>query len=374
VGAQGARVSHHTEEGDPAGLAHARRERSDAGRVSQDGDVEGFGRWRLDAAQAGLETGELELAEEGPQRRGVGRDGADLLLAEVEGHLVVKSDEIARELRQVAMLAQALTELALHLIGMGEDAVEGLVLGQQLARRLQADLGHAGDVVGAVAHQGQEVAHAPWVHAQLLDRLGHAEDLLAHGIIHHHAGPDELQQILVTAEDHGAQTDVASPGHDGCDHVVGLVAGGLEPAQAPGGDQLVDAHDLRLQVRRRRRAVGFVVRVALLAQRGPGRIVSDDHARWLMLVEEAHQHLRHARHGASGLTLGVRERRQRVVGPEDERADVDQIERVWIPRRRQTGRRSCSRRRVVGRRVSGHDGDHSGSHGDASRERRCLGR
>ena len=115
--------------------------------------------------------------------------------------------------------------------GAGKNGLEVAVLGEQLLGTLLADPLHAGDVVGGVADQGQEVHHLVRRHAQPLGGVGlvhpdlvHRRRAAAPGIEQGDAGPDELIEVLVARDDDRAEPARRPRPGQGADDVIGLVA------------------------------------------------------------------------------------------------------------------------------------------------------
>jgi hypothetical protein len=94
-------------------------------------------------------------------------------------------------------------------------------------------------------------------------------------VVHRHGRPDELHQVLVGRNDGGVGAGLAGEPGVGCDQIVGLEAFHLDAGQLEGLGRLADEAELRDQILRRRRAIGFVFRVQLVAE-GLRRIVEDD--------------------------------------------------------------------------------------------------
>ena len=88
-------------------------------------------------------------------------------------------------------------------------------------------------------------------------------------------GADELHQILVGGDDGDVAARFLGQPRIGGDQVVRLVAFHLDAGQVEGARRLADQAELRDQVFRRRRAVGLVFGIELVAE-GLRRIVEDD--------------------------------------------------------------------------------------------------
>ncbi len=123
---------------------------------------------------------------------------------------------------------------------------------------LGPDRGHAGDVVRGVSGQRQQILELSDAHAEALFDLGHAEHAIAHGVPHDRAFADELHQILVRGDDHHLQIVLGGALDRARDQVIGLHAVLLEDRDVEGAHDLLAARHLLLQIRRRRRTIGFV--------------------------------------------------------------------------------------------------------------------
>lgn len=145
---------------------------------------------------------------------------------------------------------------------------------EQILRRLFADARHAGDIVGAVAHECLEVDHADGVKAVLFTkalgrifdriRLPHAgldvKDMGAVG--------DELQAVLIAGDDVARPTGGLAAARDRAEQVVGLPAGQLQPPHAHVVERLLEQWHLHGELLRHGLALRLVERILLVAERG----------------------------------------------------------------------------------------------------------
>ena len=131
---------------------------------------------------------------------------------------------------------------------MVERVFERFVLRDEFLRGLRADAGDAGDVVGGVAHEAEDVADlVAGLDLPLGEDLGHAEDFraVAHaaGAIDFDALVDELAEILVGRDHERDEILRAGFPREGADDVVGLVAVELERGEIEGADEALDVGD-----------------------------------------------------------------------------------------------------------------------------------
>ncbi len=215
------------------------------------------------------------------------------------------------------MGSERLPHLALH---EGEVLVEPLhtaKLGDELDRRLLAHPGHAGDIVDAVAHEGEEVGNLLGTDPPLGgDRLVVEPDrLAAHvGGEHAHPGADELEHVLVGGDQHHFHRLAPHPVDERTQHIVGLETRHLEERQTERLEDPLDEGDLAAEIVGHSRARLLVGRELLLAKGGAGRIPGHCRVLRILLAEQLQEHGGHAAHRVGRLALGVGEIGQGVIG------------------------------------------------------------
>ena len=234
-----------------------------------------------------------------------------------------------RALGVLAVLDQRLPALlARHRVDVRVDALERAEAHEQVGRGLVADAGHAGDVVGGVALEPDEVGHEPRRDAVAgLDALGRVDVHVGHAARrqqHADVVGDELEGVAVVRDHAGRDALLVGAQAERADHVVGLVALELDVAVAERLDERAQVRLLLLEQRRRRLARGLVAREALEAVHGP-RVPGHDHALRVVVREQPHEHVREAEQRVRRESVGRRELLgKRVVGPVGERVAVDQ--------------------------------------------------
>ena len=197
-------------------------------------------------------------------------------------------------------------------------SVEAAVFLDPLLCRDLADAGHARDVVGGVAHEGQDVDDLPGRDAEeLLDALV-VEKLLLARVEDPHAGPlDELEHVLVRRDDDDVEIGCPRRPGERADDVVGLVARQGEDGDPVGLARAADLGDLGGQVLVHRGPVRLVGVVLVVAD-GLARQV-EGHRQILarMLAEHLPQHRHEAVDGVGRPPVPGREAPDRVVRPVD---------------------------------------------------------
>ena len=127
---------------------------------------------------------------------------------------------------------------------MREQVLDVAKLGEQFLGGLLADARATGNVVGAVAHQAQQVDHLRDIFQLIfLEHLGDAQRLIVAtelGAIHKDVVRDQLAVVLVGRHHVDLESLKGGLLGDGPDHVVRLVAGNLEDRDAISLDDLLD--------------------------------------------------------------------------------------------------------------------------------------
>ena len=259
----------------------------------------GAGHGRLELVDAPQQTAELEAPEELAHRRAVGRVGERLGEVDVEREVALDRRQQLRALRVLAVLDQRLAALvAGHGVDVRVDALERAEAHEQVGRGLVADAGHAGDVVGGVALEADEVGHEPRRNAVAgLDALGRVDVHVGHAARREQDADvvrDELERVAVVRDHARRDPLLVGAQAERADHVVGLVALELDVAVAEGLDERAQVRLLLLEQRRRRLARGLVAREALEPVHRP-RVPGHDHALGVVVGEQPHEHVREAR-------------------------------------------------------------------------------
>ena len=308
----------------------------------------GFGRGRLRVqlvAAFGAATAFVEAAQQGVEAMG-GEEGrqwlarhggeGELFQRHRQRRVLLQLHQTAREAGHVGLLDQAVAQLAgFHGGGCGEGALQRAVFLDQLGGGLGADAANAGDIVGAVAHQGQHIADQIRPDAEFFDDFRGADADVFHGIQHVgaravRADADQLHQVLVAGDDGDVPALAGGLARVGGDDVVGLQPLFLDTGQAEGAGGVANQGELGDQVLGRRRTVRLVFRVHVVAERF-ARFVEDYRqmgraVRLVQVLGQFPQHRRIAINRADGGAGGVGQRRQAVIGAENIGRAINQIE------------------------------------------------
>ena len=215
------------------------------------------------------------------------------------------------------MGGERLPHLALH---EGEVLVEPLhaaELGDELDRRLLAHPGHAGNIVDAVAHEGEEIGNLRGTNPPLgRHRLVVEPDRLAAHVRgeHAHARADELEHVLVGGDQHHLHRVAPHPVDERAQHNVGFEAGHFEQRQPERLEDPLDEDDLAAEIVGHSRARFLVGRELLLAKGGARWIPRHRRVRRVLLAEQLQKHGGHAANGVGRLALGVGEIGQGMIG------------------------------------------------------------
>jgi hypothetical protein len=188
---------------------------------------------------------------------------------------------------------------------------------------VRPDLVDAGHVVDAVAHQREVVDDLVGAHAELRHHAGFVERVVAHRVEQRHLGAHQLCEILVARGDQHGHARRAGLARERADHVVGLDAGNAQHRDAQRLDQLDHRLDLLPHLVRHRWAVGLVLRIQRVAERG-ARGVEHERGVARLLLQRGAQHADDAVQRAGGKPVGRGERRQRVERAVQVRRPIDQ--------------------------------------------------
>ena len=208
------------------------------------------------------------------------------------------------------------------------NALEAAVGAQQLRRRLVAHARHAGDVVGAVALQSQEIGELRRLHTVTLAHLaravdGHVGDALARGDHVRELGT-QLVDVLIARDQQRAVTQRLVARRNGSQDIVALPAHHAHHGNAHGFEQLLDDGELRLQSRVHGRTLGLVLLERLGAELRPPGIEGAHDGVGIGDIDELEQHGYEAEHRVGGRAVrGVHGQRHRMEGAVHQRVAVD---------------------------------------------------
>ncbi len=287
---------------------------------------------RVDAVDAVAEVGvaELQRLHERGDGRAVERRAGQVGHAQREFDVPDQLGQDAVALDRVEVLAQLLADLALDLVGPGDQLVEGAELVDPLGGGLLADAGDAGQVVGRVAAQGREVGVLAGGDAVLLGdllrgvagQLGDALGRVEHGDV---LG-DELERVPVAGDDVDVEAGRLGGGGQGGDDVVRLEALGGEPRHVHRVEQLADQPDLAAELVRGLGPVGLVVGELDRAEGLAGEVEGDREVGGRLVPDGVGEHRGEAVHRVGRLAGGGVEvlHGQRVERPVGHGVPVEQ--------------------------------------------------
>ncbi len=278
------------------------------------------GRFRCGRGRGGHGRGAGELAQqrihfqalvERRERFNVGRLAGELGGLERQLEIAADGRELARQFERLEILAQALADFALDVLGVLDDLVERAVLVQPLGRGLGAHFRNARDVVGAVADEREVVHDLRRQHVELGLDAGAVELRVEHRVDDRDVVVHELGHVLVAGRDHDLHAVLRRALGERADHVVGLDALDAQQRQAECRNRLDQRVDLRAQVVRHGRAVRLVLLEQVVAEGASRRVHDDRDQVRVLLLEELVHHVEDAEHGTGRDAGGGRERRQR---------------------------------------------------------------
>ena len=243
-------------------------------------------------------------------------------------HIATDGREFSRFRQLVEVFAQRFADLAADGVSIGDDAVQITVGVEPFGGGLRANLGHAGDVVGGIAHQRQQIDDAFGADAEFFYHPDGVHALVFHGVVEQDLVADDLRHVLVTGHDDRLPAGGLGLFRQRADHVVGFHAVDLQHWQAQAIDQCADRLELVGELRRYGRAVGLVVGIQRMAEGLAPRV--EDHRDVVACFggQQLAQHVAHAEHGAGGLAAGIGQRRQGVKRPVKPAGAVEQVKRV----------------------------------------------
>ena len=192
----------------------------------------------------------------------VWRSRGQIIEGDLQGDVVPDGGQHLRQAGLVGIGPQRLPPLAaVDQVPPFEDILETAEALHQFGGGLLADPGDAGNVVGGIAGQAEEVRHALGGHPEALEDLRRTGALFLHGIEEADPLADDLHQILV-AGDHGDLHPLGGmAAGDRGDHVIGFKTGDFHYRDVQGPDHLPDVGDLSGEIVRHRRPVGLVIRI-----------------------------------------------------------------------------------------------------------------
>ena len=220
------------------------------------------------------------------------------------------------------MLAHVLGARGRQLVDVLEHRLERAVLGDQLAGGLVTDPRDAGDVVGGVALEADEIGHLVGPDAVAgLDARGRVDVDVGDAARRHHQRHvlgAELEGVPVGRDDAGLDPGLVGAGGERRDDVVRLPALELEVAVAERLDDRPEVRELLAQERRHLAAALLVDDVRRLGDRRPVHrpcVPGHGHAAGPVVGEELEEHVGEAEQCVRRLPV----RRLQLLGQREER-------------------------------------------------------
>ena len=257
-----------------------------------------------------------------------------ILKGEVQRRVLVQLDQITGQADLVGMVDQGLAPLGLlDLARALQQRIEITIFVDQQSRSLDPDPGCPGDVIDRVARQRLHIHHTIGIDAEFLEHTVAVDALVFHRIQHFNTAADQLHQILVRTDDGAAATCGACLHGERGNDVVRLetflfLARDVERFGGGAGQG-----DLRTQVFGHGLAVGFVFVIHVIAESMAALVKDHGHMgrciRPCVAFDIAVQHVAKTRHRTNRQPVRLaRQRWQRVIGAENKRRPVDQMQMV----------------------------------------------
>ena len=298
---------------------------------------------------------ELQIAEHADQPGRVPLRRAERVKINVERHGGVDRDQVLRKERGLPVGDELLAEPFLRdLFRMFVDRLHGAVLLYEGDGRLLSHPRDAGDVVGFVADQAEDVDDPVGRDAEFLHDPLFFHDLRVpaglSGLVHLDHGGNQLHEILVSRHHHRHDPLFLGAPRKRADDIVRFETGKFEKGSVERADHLFQFFHLCGHVFRHLLPGGFVGGEELVAERRLLRVEHDRDVIRLLVVEDLHERGDEAVDRARILPLAVDQRAgdEREVGPVGERHAVEEEEPFCCAHVVRCGESGRSRRRTGG--------------------------
>ena len=278
---------------------------------------------------------ELHLIEETHHRLGLGVLQLKAVQGDIQGHVTIELHQTARDADLFGIVEQGFAPLGLlDLARAGQERIQIAVFLDQQGGGFQPDPRRARHVVDRISGQGLHIDHAVGGDAELFEHLIKADALVLHRVKHIDAVTDQLHQVLVGRDDRHRPPGIAGAGGQGGDDVISLIALNLDAGHVKGAGGLSGKGKLRAQILGQFGAIGLVGGVDVVAK-GLGACVKDhrDMGRRFFagMGQFAPEKVAKPRHRAHRHAVRfARQRRQRVIGAEDEGRPIDQMQMIAL--------------------------------------------
>ena len=172
---------------------------------------------------------------------------------------------------------------------------------------------HTGNVVDLVAHQRQQINDQRRRYAEFVDDTVVIHGCVVHGVDQRDVVVNQLRHVLIAGRDHHLSPTARGLDGQRADDVVCLDTPNTNQRQAHGANGVVDRLDLLAQLIRHGRAIGFVLRVDVVAEGGTLGIEYHDHLITRVIGHQLADHADDPFGRARVQALRVRERGQGVI-------------------------------------------------------------
>ena len=278
-------------------------------------------------------TADLEQVEQAPHLLAIGPPEEQVLARALERHVADQRAHLQIETNLCLVLGKRSPELRRLLVEVRVQRVDVAVGVDELGRGLLPHPWDAGKIVGGIAAQRRQERVQLRPHSgPLLDPglvvehvVGHAAAVvenLHERIVH------ELVRVPVAGHDHDLVTLGGQPCGERRDHVIGLVALGVDGGHAERLDQPANQLDLLDERLGRRRPARLVARGESVAERRLAPVERDGHPGRRLVLEQLGEHRGEAEDRLCLLARSRRQLRLLQGEPRPEREGVAVEEKV----------------------------------------------
>ena len=261
--------------------------------------------------QLGLHGPEFQLLEKGLQFFRTGFSFNQFRQGHRQGNVPVNGGQLLGKGCHGPVFLHNLFALPFQFIRIRQQVFHGSELSDQQLGRLFPHAGKPRNIVGAVAHQGQNINYlVRTFNAPLLLELCQVNHFVViapfAGFPQKAGGGNKLAQVLVLGNHVGLES--LRTVRDACQRayrIVRLIAFIAQNGNIHGLQQSENQGHLVAQLFRHGFPVGFIGRVKLMARRGSGSVETGRDVRGAFVLQNAQQRIGEAVHGGSIDSLGI---------------------------------------------------------------------
>ena len=221
--------------------------------------------------------------------------------------------DCGKELREQDLFAVGLylgLDGTFQLVGMFKQALDASELGNQLLCGLFAHTRTSGNVIGGIAHQPQHINDlSRRLNVELGFHFGYAHHLEflipVFGPVHKDVVRDQLAIIFIGRHHIGGNAPPSGFGGKGTYNVIGFVSTHFEDRDAVGTDDVFNDRHREADDFGSLFALGFVLLVSLVAERGTRRVEGDSDMCGLLFLQHIFQCIDESHNGGSIESLRV---------------------------------------------------------------------